>query len=126
MLNLPEAFLGLADMAATALGAPFFDGLILSETAPVFDAGGDIVTPGASSQRACRVQIDAATDFMRANLGYTDRDVVFIILAASFTGTLDTDAKIQIASGPRAGVWAVSEISRDPAGIGYSGKARLV
>lgn len=124
MTDLPSVFLSIANKVTAAMGAPFFDGLILNETPAVFDDGGSITTPGTPTQRPCRVQIDAATDYMRANLGYTEQDVVFVILAASFTGDLDTDARIKIASGPRAGVWAVSEISRDPAGIGYSGKAR--
>lgn len=124
MTDLPSIFLSIANKVTSAMGAPFFDGLILDESPAVFDDGGSIIAPGTPTQRSCRVQIDAATDYMRAALGYTEQDVVFVVLARSFTGELDTDARIQITSGPRAGLWTVSEISRDPAGIGYSGKAR--
>jgi hypothetical protein len=123
-MDLPSSFLGFANMAASAFGAPFYDGQIITQTDPVYDDGGSIVTPAQPVFRACKVQIDAATEAMQQREGFADGDVRFIILSASFTGPLDTDANVSIASGPFAGEWQVSTLQRDPAGIGYVGKGR--
>lgn len=124
MLNLPAAFASLAQSVGAAMGAPFYDGQIVDQGEAVRDEAGSIVTPGTPVLRACRVQIDSATEAMRAADGFAEGDVRFILLAASFTGSLDTDATVKIAAGDRAGVWLVSSLERDPAGIGYVGKGR--
>lgn len=131
-MDLPRAFAGMANMVTAAFGAPFHDGFIVTQTNPVYDDGGSIVTPGGVDKAPCRVQIDDATEYMRTNEGFADGEVVFVILAASIgigslTGqppAITTDAVVSIPSGPRAGTWQVATLGRDPAGIGWSGKGR--
>ena len=124
MLNLPSAFLGLAEMAGAAFGAPFHAGRIVTPGAAVMDAGGSISTPAVPTYRACTVQIDPATEAMRQQDGFADGDVRFILLAASFTGAVDTDVSVEVTEGPFVGVWSVSSLQRDPVGIGYVGRGR--
>jgi len=124
-MDLPSAFLGLADMAAAAFGAPFFAGAIASQDNPgYYDDNGNWVPGSPPTERACRVSIDQATEAMRQSDGFADGDVRFIILAASFSGLLDTDASVKVTEGPFAGIWAVTSIERDPAGVGYVGRGR--
>ena len=124
MLDLANAFLGLAQMAGAAFGAPFHSGQIVTQLDPVLDDGGSIVTPGTVDKRNCTVQIDVVTESMRLGSGFAVGDVRFIILSASFTGTLDTDANIEVLDGPFVGAWQVSALERDPAAIGWVGKGR--
>lgn len=124
MLNLPGAFLGLANMAASMMGAPFYGGAIVSQATPGgYDDDGVFVPGTPPTERPCKVQIDALDERMRPD-GWTDDDRRFIVLAASFSGGLDTDASITVAPGPFAGTWAVSSLEMDPAAIGWVGKGR--
>lgn len=131
-MTLPARFARIASAIATRVGAPYHDGFIVTQTAPVYDDGGSIVTPGGVDKAPCRVQIDDATEYMRTNEGFADGEVVFVILSASIgvgslTGqppAINTDVLVTIPSGPRAGTWQVATLGRDPAGIGWSGKGR--
>jgi hypothetical protein len=131
-VSLPAAFASIAQGMSAAFGAPYHDGFIVTQTAPVYDDGGSIVTPGGVDKAPCRVQIDDATEYMRAQEGFADGEVVFVILSASIgvgslTGqppVINTDAVVTIPNGPRAGTWQVATLGRDPAGIGWSGKGR--
>ena len=122
-MSLAEAFAGLALRVGSAVGAPFHRGQIITSSGAVM-AGGSIVTPGTVARRDCTVQIDAATEAMRSADGYADGDVRFIVLAASFTGGLDTDARVEVLDGPHVGLWLVSALERDPAAVGYVGRGR--
>lgn len=124
MLNLANAFSAMADRAAAAFGAPFHDGAILSQaTAGSYDDDGVFLPGSAPNARPCRVQVDAASEYMRAN-GYAEGEYRFIILRASFDGDLDTDARVRIDSGVHAGEWLVSSLELDSAAIGFVGKGR--
>lgn len=123
-MDLPQAFASLAGMATSALGAPYHSGTIISQATPgSYDDDGEFVPGSAPTERACMVQIDAASEYMKAN-GYVEGEYRFIILAASFTGEIDTDAVVRVNNGPFAGQWLVSSLERDPAGIGYVGKGK--
>jgi hypothetical protein len=61
---------------------------------------------------------------MRGADGYAEGDVRFLILSATLTGTLDTDATVEVTEGPHAGTWMVSAIERDPLAIYYQGRGR--
>ncbi|WEK42979.1 MAG: hypothetical protein P0Y64_16800 [Candidatus Sphingomonas colombiensis] len=124
-MNLPGAFLSIANRVTAAMGAPFWDGEIVAPgTGGGYDDDG-VYQPGSPpSRHPCRVQVDDATEFMRANEGFADGDVVMIILSASMDIDLNTDMRVQIASGPRAGIWMISQLGRDPASIGWSAKGR--
>jgi len=123
-VTLPAAFASLAQTMSAALGAPFYPAQVVTQTDPIYDDGGSILTPGGVLRRDCTVQIDAATEAMRQSQGFADGDVRFIILAATLAGALDTDARVEIAGGPFAGAWLVSSLERDPAGIGWVGRGR--
>lgn len=127
MLNLPQAFLGVAQMAAAAFGAPFYVGRIIAPGTAIFDEGGSIITPAEPTDRACMVQIDTVDERNRPE-GWGDRDYRFLLLSASFAGTVDSDASIEVtdATAPSdfRGVWSVSSLQRDPAAIGYVGRGR--
>jgi len=135
VLNLPNAFLSIANMFSAALGGPLWAGFVLTETNPVYDDGGSIITPGGTDRAACKVQIDALDQRARPD-GWTEKDYRFIILAASVQAgdligdvpPIDTDARVQVADSTAPadfrGIWLVSALQRDPAGIGFVGKGR--
>lgn len=122
-MDLPAAFAELAATVGAAMGAPFYDGLIISQATPgSYDDNGVFVPGSPPTERACQVQIDSADWAMRQASDFVEGMVRFIVLSASLTGTLDTDAEITITSGPHAGRWLVSSLQRDPASIGYVGR----
>lgn len=128
MLNLPSAFLGLATAFSSALGAPFYDGAIVSEETPGhYDDDGNWVPGEPATERPCKVQIDTVDERMRPE-GWTDKDYRFIVLSASITGSIDTDAQVKVtdAKAPEdfQGAWMVSGLQRDPGGIGWVGRGR--
>ena len=53
-----------------------------------------------------------------------ETDARIIVLAASLAATLDTRARITVASGANAGTWELLSVTRDPAGIGYEARGR--
>lgn len=123
-MTFADAFANIATAFAGQFGAPFADGKILSAGTAVFDDGGSIVTPGTPTERTCKVQIDISTDSMRQDAGFVQGDARFMILKSGLAGTLSTDERIQVLSGPHAGTWMVSALELDPAGIGWTGRGR--
>ncbi|BAK66885.1 hypothetical protein SLG_22100 [Sphingobium sp. SYK-6] len=123
-MSLADAFAGIGAAFSSALGGPFHAARVIGETDAVYDTGGSIVTPGTVSYRDCSCQIDIATDEMRRDGSYVDRDVRFIVLSASLTGNLGTEARIEVLDGPHAGTWLVSSLERDPVAIGWVGRGR--
>ncbi len=130
-MNLPDAFLGLAQMASTAFGAPFYAGAIISQATPGgYDDNGVFHSGLPPAETPCTVQIDAIDERARPQ-GWSDKDYRFIILASGLPAglRLDTDASVKVtdAKAPddfRA-QWLVSSLQRDPAGIGWVGKGQL-
>lgn len=123
-MDMGALFAGLSTGLSAQFDGPYYAGQVLGETAPVMDAGGSIVTPGQPTARLCQVQIDSATDAMRQADGFADGDVRFIVLAASLGGALDSDARVRVLAGPRAGLWQVSAVSRDTFGALWEGRGR--
>lgn len=115
-----EAFAGLA----AAFGAPFHAGKARWPGTPVYDDGGSIVGPGTPIVKDCTVQVDAATEVMRAQEGYKDLDIRLLVLAASLDGPLDTQATVEVLSGPHAGRYTVQSVGRDPVGIAWDCRGR--
>jgi hypothetical protein len=59
-----------------------------------------VFVPGSPpTHRPCKVQIDALDERSRPE-GWTDKDYRFIVLAASLTGGIDTDATISVDGRP--------------------------
>jgi len=117
-------FANLATGFAAQFGAPFED---VSATWPgtaTFDTGGSITAAGTPVSLACKAQFDAPSQAMRATEGFMETDARIIVLA--FSATLDTKARIVVASGANAGTWELLSVVRDPAGIGYECRARKI
>lgn len=123
---LDAIFASLAASFAEQFGGPFVDATAQWPGTPVTDAGGSIITPGTPVSLPCKAQLDAATQAMRLAEGFLETDARLLVLADSLAGTLDTSAKIIVASGINAGTWALLSCQRDPAGIGYECRARKI
>lgn len=128
-MDLPAAFLSIANKVSAVMGAPFWNGaVIVPGTGGGYDDDGNYVPPSPPTEHACRVQIDGADEYMKAVEGFADKEVVMIILRASLDIALDTDAVLNVTD-TRApamfhGKWLVSSLTLDPAGIGYGGKGK--
>jgi len=121
---LAEAFAQIGMAFSAALGGPFFAAAVINQADTVYDDGGSIISTGDTVSRACQAQIDSATEAMRGAEGFVDTDVRFIVLAATLTGSLGTDAIVEVLAGPHAGLWSVSSIERDPVAAGWVGVGR--
>ena len=80
---------------------------------PVLDEGGSITTPGTPIAKTCMVQVAAATQKMRTEVGYVDKDVALLVLVTTIDGELDTDATVQVTAGPHAGSYSVQSTNKD-------------
>ena len=123
-MDLAAAYSGIALKVSAAFGGPYVAGKVIDQTEQTFDAGGSIEDPGVVSERGCMVQVDLANEAMRQSEGYAEGDARFLVLSSTLTGTLDTDATVQVLAGPLAGTWLVSAIERDPFGVYYQGRGR--
>ncbi len=123
-MDIAAAFSDIGLAFSGVFGGPFHDGRTVEQVAPVYDDGGSIVTPGGVAHRTCSVQIDSATQAMRASPSFVEGSMRFIILADTLTGSLNTEARIEVLAGPFVGVWMVSSIERDPIAAGWVGTGR--
>lgn len=121
-----QIFANLATGFSEAFGGPFIDATASWPGTPVYDDGGSIVTPGTPVDLPCKVQFDTATTAMRQTEGFQQTDVRILVLGASITAPISTEASIVVAEGPRAGTWSLLSVERDPAGIGYECQGRLM
>lgn len=121
---LDAVFANLATGFAAQFGSPFGDAVAKWYGQPVLDAGGSITSAAASVEYPCKAQFDAPTQAMRAAEGFRETDARILVLSASLMATLDTKAKIIVASGPNAGTWELLSCVRDPANIGYECRGR--
>lgn len=124
LVSFADAFASIALAVSAQMGGPFASARILDPGTPVMDDGGSIVEPGTPVSRTCSVQIDVATDSMRADAGFVQGDARFMILAGTLSGSVGTDARVEVLDGTHAGLWMVSSLERDPAGIGWVGRGR--
>lgn len=88
--------MGLLDGGIAALFGDVFGSLYLSAVlervvkSPDGEGGATTVT----TTQPCKVQQDRVTDAMRADGGYTENDVRFLILQAGIIGPLDSDCRL--------------------------------
>lgn len=123
-MDMAASFASIATSVSARFGGPYQAAKVIEQTEQTLDDGGSIADPGTVSERDCMAQVDLATEAMRQSDGYAEGDARFLILTASLTGPLDTDATVQVLAGPLAGAWLVSAIERDPMGIYYAGRGR--
>lgn len=126
LLMFGDVFASLAVGFADQFGGPFIEVTAVWPGTAEFDAGGSIVTPGAPVSLPCKAQFDSPTESMRNDPGFLSRDVRLIVLAGALAGTLDSAAKVVVASGEHAGTWSLESVTGDPAGIGWECRARRV
>lgn len=119
-----DVFSKLATGFSQTYGGPFKDATATWPGTPVKDDGGSITTPGTPVSKACKAQVSAADERMRADPDFIEKDVVVYVLAGSLDGALDTDATVVVASGPHAGTYRVMSAQLDSAGIGWRCRGR--
>ena len=119
---LDQVFSNLATGFAAQFGAPFGDATATWPGTATLDSGGSITAAGTPVSLACKAQFDAPSQAMRAVEGFMETDARIIVLA--FSATLDTRARIVVATGANAGTWELLSVVRDPAGIGYEARGR--
>jgi hypothetical protein len=111
-----DAFAGIAVGISAAMGGPYHASVAHWPGTPVYDNGGSIISPGAPIAKACLCQVDAATEAMRSEAGYVDRDVALIVLVSTLDAALNTDAEIEVTAGPSQGRYSVQSVGLDPMG----------
>ena len=123
-MMLDRAFAQVAGAVSTAFAGPYHPGRLIWAGTPTKDAGGSITAPGTTSQYDCRVQVDRVTGAIRAEAGFTERDVRLIILAPDLARAVDTAATVTVLAGPHAGEWSIESETRDALGFAYDGRGR--
>lgn len=125
-MTIAGAFADIALGISTAIGGGFHDALAKWPGTPTTDAGGSITAPGTPIEKTCSCQVDSVTEAMRQDDGYTDKDMRLLVLAATLDGDLDTDARVEVLDGPHAGVWMLASCDRDPCGVYFECRGRLL
>lgn len=121
---LGQAFANIGLAFSAAFGGPFHAARVIDQLPIEYDDGGSIIGGGGPVYRDCSVQIDMATVAMRQDAGFVEGSTRFIVLAETLTGSLGTDAEVEVLAGPHAGLWTVSSIERDPVAAGWVGTGR--
>lgn len=105
---------GIASIFSAAFGGIFLDGLLHRDgTDPIYDGEGNITGYGGGAEIPMKVQRDACSYTMRQSEGYTEGDVMLIILAAPLNGLkVTTDFQVSDGSGQR---WTIQSADLDAA-----------
>lgn len=125
MADLAAAFAQIATALPVGI-SPFHPGKLRWPGVPVTDEGGSIITPGTPEEYDCSVQIDVCTEGMRLEAGYTDKDVRMLVLAPDLPRPVDTDATVEVLSGPHVGNWSIQSQAKDVMGFAYDGRGRAI
>ena len=117
MIDMPRRFAAIASAVSQMAGGPYHAGKVHTVSDPVYDDGGSIIDPGIQVERDCMVQVDSVTEAMRAEAGFTEKDVRLLIIDLS--GPIDTDAVVEVLPGPMVpddlvGSYSVQSVGRDP------------
>lgn len=125
-MSIAAAFADIALGISAAIGDGFHDARAKWPGMPTLDTGGSITAPGTPIVKACSVQVDAATEAMRSADGYQDKDVRILVLADTLDAELDGDARIEVLAGPHAGSYMIASVDRDPIGIYFECRGRVL
>ena len=117
---LGDAFASIAAAVSATYGGPFFAGKVHTVSETVYDDGGSIADPGVEVERDCMVQVDAVTEAMRGERGFSEEDVRLLVIGLA--GDLNTDAVVEVLPGPNVpadhvGSWSIQSVGRDPLGV---------
>lgn len=74
-MSMAQALADIALGFSTVLGGPYHDAVAKWTGTPVTDDGGSIVTPGEPVAKSCSVQVDSATEAMRLQDGFREKDI---------------------------------------------------
>jgi len=110
-------------LSRAGLGA-YYDAECRWPGVPVLDEGGSIDRPGVPIVYPCQVQVDVATEAMRAEQGYRDKDARLLVLCKTLAVALDTDATIVVLAGPHEGSWSLQTASLDACGAYWECRGR--
>ena len=102
---------GIAGAFAQAFGAFYLDGTLIRVT-KARGAGGDLTSTTTEDQ--IKGQVDACTEAMRREEGFTDRDVRLIVLQVGPSGAItrpNTDCKVSLGGDTSA----IQSVGSDPA-----------
>lgn len=124
-----DRFASIANAVSARYGGPFHAGVLHWPGEPVYDDGGSIIEPGMPVEIPCRVQIDSVTEAMRAEAGFTDKDVRVIVLASGLSRPVDSDATVEVLPGANVpalhvGRWSIQSETQDVLGCAYDGRGR--
>lgn len=105
---------GVAAVFGAAFGGLYLPGTLIRETMIEDGQGGGSVV---DIPQDCRVQIDACTEEMRQQPGYTAKDMRLLVLQSGVTGgDIDTDCSVTPLTGRHAGsVFEIAWVTQDPA-----------
>jgi hypothetical protein len=109
----------LAAAFAGVFNAIYLDGNLYRMQSFADDGKGGGPDPGFGAAEPVKVQIDQATDAMRADEGFNEGDVRILMLARSVASP-DTDAEVA-AGGNR---YMIESVGIDPAGSYYELRGR--
>lgn len=126
-MDMAVAFADIGLAFSAAFGGPFHDAQIIRQGVIDYDDGGSIIPgSGAPTLSPCKAQVDAATEAMRAQEGFAEKDRRIIVLAATLEGNVKTSDKIEILNGPAefVGVWSIEFVGMDTAAAGWELRGR--
>lgn len=111
-------FAGLYDQFAGMFAedgdGPFWPARIVSQGKMAFDDGGSIVPSQTGPWlRDCLAQVDSADTAMRGQQGFAETDRRMIVPGGSISGPITTDQRIEVRSGPFAGMWSIEAVGQN-------------
>jgi hypothetical protein len=115
-VSIADALANIAVAFSQAGLGPYHASIAHWPGTPVYDDGGSISEPGLPIEKTCMVQVDAATQAMRAEVGYVGTDISLLVLCSTLDGQLDTDATVEVTAGPNAGSYSVQSVDKDSMG----------
>lgn len=123
-MNVAARLASIAVNVSRRVGAGYWPALIITSSGATFDTGGSITAPGVVTERDCFVQVDEATQAMRAAEGYAEGDVRLLVLAGSLPGGLTVDARVRVSAGPHVGLYSVRSAVLDVAASHWDCRGR--
>ncbi|WP_066770094.1 hypothetical protein [Sphingobium sp. CCH11-B1] len=115
---------GISAIFGAALGGLYLDGILHRDGVnPVYDDEGNITGYAGADDMPIKVQRDACSYSMRQSEGYSEGDVMLIILASSLAGTkVTTDMQATDGAGDR---WTIKSHDLDAASSHWICRGRV-